>query len=85
MVIEQQSKGVIAHQLFECEALLVKSEITPLIIENYKVYFLQTLTKNNADIVFGLVNFREQHTEFTLIIVTLQHFLPFNLKYAGGR
>lgn len=82
-VIEQQSAGVIAHQLFECEAPLVKSEIVPLFPEDPKAYFLDTLTKYRADIVLGLVNFRERNTEFTLIIATSQQFLKFNLKYTG--
>ena len=82
-VIEQQSAGVIAHQLFECEAPLVKSEIVPLFPEDSKDYFLDTLTKNRADIVLGLVNFRERNTEFTLIIATPQQFLKFNLRYTG--
>lgn len=82
-VIEQQSAGVIAHQLFECEAPLVKSEIVPLFPEDPKAYFLDILTKYRADIVLGLVNFRERNTEFTLIIATSQQFLKFNLKYTG--
>lgn len=82
-IIEQQSAGVIAHQLFECEAPLVKSEIVPLFPEDSKDYFLDTLTKNRADIVLGLVNFRERNTEFTLIIATPQQFLKFNLRYTG--
>ena len=53
-VIEQQSAGVIAQQLFECEAPLVKSEIVPLFPEDSKDYFLDTLTKNRADIVFEI-------------------------------
>ena len=82
-VIEQQSAGVIAQQLFECEAPLVKSEIVPLFPKDSKDYFLDTLTKNRADIVLGLVNFRERNTEFTLIIATPQQFLKFNLRYTG--
>ena len=82
-VIEQQSAGVIAHQLFECEAPLVKSEIVPLFLEESKAYFLDILTKYRADIVLGLVNFRERNTEFTLIIATSQQFLKFNLRYTG--
>ena len=82
-VIEQQSAGVIAHQLFECEAPLVKSEIVPLFPKDPKAYFLDILTKYRADIVLGLVNFRERNTEFTLIIATSQQFLKFNLKYTG--
>ena len=82
-VIEQQSAGVIAHQLFECEAPLVKSEIVPLLLEEPKAYFLDILTKYRADIVLGLVNFRERNTEFTLIIATSQQFLKFNLRYTG--
>ena len=82
-VIEQQSAGVIAHQLFECEAPLVKSEIVPLFPEDPKAYFLDILTKYRADIVLGLVNFRERNTEFTLIIATSQQFLKFNLRYTG--
>lgn len=82
-VIEHQSAGRIAHQLFECEAPLVKSEIVPLFPEAFKDYCLHVLTRNRADIVLGLVNFREKKTEFTLIIATSQQFFQFNLKYTG--
>lgn len=82
-VIEQQSAGVIGSQLFESAAPLVKSEILPLLLEDPKSYCLQILNHNHADIVLGLVNFREKNSEFTLLIATSKQVWQYNLKYTG--
>lgn len=82
-VIEQQSAGIVGSQLFESAAPLVKSEILPLLLEDPKSYCLQILKHNHADIVLGLVNFREKNSEFTLLIATSKQVWQCNLKYTG--
>ena len=84
-VIEQQSAGVIGHLLFESDAPIVKSEVSPLLIDDLKSIFLQILTKNRADIALGIVNFKEKNSQFTLIIATANQILPINLKYTGRK
>lgn len=85
IVIEQQSAGMIGYQLFESNAPIVKSEVTSLIKEEPNDYFLNALKENNADIALGIINFKEENSQFTLTIATIDRVSNVNLRYTGRR
>lgn len=84
-VIEQQSAGMIGYQLFESNAPIVKSEVTPVLAEEPDDYFLHILAQNKADIALGMTNFKEKNSQFTLTIATIDQVLKVNLKYTGRK
>lgn len=84
-VVEQQSAGIISYQLFETDAPIAKSEVIPLLFEDPKDYLWHIMTQYRADIVLGMVNFKEKNSQFTLIITTAKQTIQVNLKYIGRK
>lgn len=85
IVIEQHSAGMIGYQLLESSAPIIKFEVIRGLIEKPNEFFLDLLTKNEADIALGLINFREDNRQFSIIIATKQQVLQFNLNYTGRK
>lgn len=84
-VVEQQTAGLIGYQLFETDSPIVKAEVVPLLMVEAETYFSNVLSKTKANIALGVINFKEQNSQFTLIIATAEQILQFNLKYTGRR
>lgn len=84
-VLEEQTSGMIGHQLFEAKAPIIKWEVIPKKLENPKNHLQNLLIDSGATLAIGLVNFKEKNREFTFILTTQTEFLELNLEYTSRK
>lgn len=82
-ILEQSTTGMIAQQLFESGAPVVKSEVVPSVLGDMAAYTQLLRDNTQADIALGLLSVQGHGNLFTLVIITPKQREIIHLNYTG--
>lgn len=85
VVAEQFTAGIIAYQLYQADAPLLKSEVIIKDIDDPNEYLSALRIDNQADLALAMVNFESNNSVFTLLLSTKKANYQFKLKYISRR